>query len=53
MIKAFTVKDDQTLVELLPNAKHKFEDGDEVLFEGVKGMDLVEGQKQPDPSFKS
>jgi len=51
MIKAFTGQEETTLVELLPNAKHKFEDGDEVLFEGVKGMELLEGQKQPDPSF--
>jgi hypothetical protein len=53
MIKAFTVQENQTLVELLPNAKHKFEDGDEVLFEGVLGMELLEDQKQPDVSFKS
>ena len=51
MIKAFTAQEETTLVELLPNAKHKFEDGDEVLFEGVKGMELLEGKKQPDPSF--
>ena len=38
---------------MLPNAKHKFEDGDEVLFEGVLGMELLEGNTQPDASFKS
>lgn len=53
MIKAFTAQEETTLVELLPNAKHKFEDGDEVLFEGVKGMELLEGKKQPDPSFQN
>jgi hypothetical protein len=28
----------------LPNAKHKFEDGDEVLFSAVEGMELLEGK---------
>lgn len=46
MIKSFVQTEDSTLVELLQNAKHKFEDGDEVLFDGVKGMELVENQQQ-------
>lgn len=50
MIKNFVQSEDgkTTLVELLPNAKHKFEDNDEVLFDGIKGMNLKEGQNQAD-----
>ena len=36
------------MVELIPNAKHKFEDGDEVHFVGIDGMKLLEGKSQPD-----
>jgi hypothetical protein len=35
---------EEGLVELLQNAKHKFEDGDEVLFNGISGMELGDGQ---------
>ena len=47
MIKSFVQSEDgsTTTVELLQNAKHKFEDGDEVLFDGVKGMTLIDGQQ--------
>ena len=44
MIKSIS-NEEKALVELLPNAKHKFEDGDEVLFTSVQGMDLKEDQK--------
>jgi len=37
---------EEGLVELLKNAKHKFEDGDEVLFNGILGMELAEGMSQ-------
>ena len=42
MIKSIS-NEEKALVELLQNAKHKFEDGDEVLFTSVEGMDLKEG----------
>lgn len=35
-------------MELLQNQKHKFEDGDEVLFQGIEGMKLKEGEKHDD-----
>jgi hypothetical protein len=40
MIKSITeiTDSDEALVELLPNTKHKFEDGDEVLLMQVEGM---------------
>lgn len=52
MIKNITC-DEEGLVELLPNMKHKFEDGDEVLFNQVEGMKLKEGEKHDDEAFKS
>lgn len=45
--------EEQGIVELLPNQRHKFEDGDEVLFQGVDGMKLKEGEKHDDPLVKS
>ena len=42
MIKSIS-NEEKALVELLKNAKHKFEDGDEVLFTSVEGMNLKEG----------
>jgi molybdopterin/thiamine biosynthesis adenylyltransferase len=53
MIKNIEWDSDEALVELLPNAKHKFEDGDEVLLMQVEGMKLKEGEKHDDPAFKS
>ena len=44
MIKSIS-NEEKALVELLQNAKHKFEDGDEVLFTSVEGMDLKEGSQ--------
>jgi hypothetical protein len=44
MIKSIS-NEEHGLVELLPNAKHKFEDGDEVLFTKVEGMELKEDAK--------
>jgi len=41
------------VVELLQNQKHKFEDGDEVVFQGLEGMKLKEGEKHDDPQVKS
>lgn len=35
--------EEKGMVELLPNAKHNFEDGDEVVFAKVEGMKLKEG----------
>lgn len=43
MIKSIS-NEEEALVELIPNAKHKFEDGDEVHFVGVEGMKLIEGK---------
>jgi len=40
MIKSISI-DEKALVELLPNAKHKFEDNDEVTFVGIDGMKLI------------
>ena len=51
MIKSITSVDgnpEESLVELLPNTKHKFEDGDEIIFMGVEGMLLKEGEKHDD-----
>jgi molybdopterin/thiamine biosynthesis adenylyltransferase len=45
--------EEKGLVELLGNAKHKFEDGDEVLITGVEGMKLKEGEKHDDEEVKS
>lgn len=42
MIKTISCEEEGVVV-LLDNAKHKFEDGDEVLFTGVEGMTLKEG----------
>lgn len=53
MIKSIQEDSDEALVELLPNAKHKFEDGDEVLLTQVEGMKLLPGEKHDDPAFKS
>ena len=53
MIKSIESDADEALVELLPNMKHKFEDGDEVLLTQVEGMKLKEGQSQEDPAFSS
>ncbi len=44
---------EESLVELLPNTKHKFEDGDEVVIMGVEGMLLKEGEKHDDLAVKS
>ena len=52
MIKNIS-NEEHGLVELLPNNKHKFEDGDEVLITGVKGMKLLPGETHEDPSVKS
>jgi len=52
MIKGMT-NAEEGVVELLQNQKHKFEDGDEVLFQGVGGMRLKEGESHDDPAFKS
>ena len=52
MIKSISNEEEAT-VELLQNAKHKFEDGDECLFTTVIGMKLKEGDKQLDAAFKS
>lgn len=41
------------VVELLQNQKHKFEDGDEVLFQGLEGMKLQAGEKHEDHLVKS
>ncbi len=51
MIKSITSVEghpEESLVELLPNTKHKFEDGDEVILMGVEGMLLKEGEKHDD-----
>jgi ubiquitin-activating enzyme E1 len=41
------------VVELIQNVKHKLEDGDEVVFQGVEGMKLKAGMKHDDPQVKS
>lgn len=41
------------MVELLQNVKHKLEDGDEVVFQGVEGMKLKAGMKHDDAQVKS
>jgi len=41
------------VVELLQNQKHKFEDGDEVLLQGIVGMKLKAGEKHDDSRVKS
>jgi molybdopterin/thiamine biosynthesis adenylyltransferase len=41
------------VVELLQNQKHKFEDGDELVFRGVEGMKLKAGEKHDDELVKS
>lgn len=53
MIKHISTDDQEGLVELLPNTKHKFEDGDEVLITGVEGMKLKAGEKHADSECKS
>jgi hypothetical protein len=56
MIKSITPVADhpeESLVELLPNTKHKFEDNDEVVIMGVEGMLLKEGEQHEDPAVKS
>lgn len=45
--------DEQGVVELLQQQKHKFEDGDEVLFQEVEGMKLKDGEKHEDAQVKS
>jgi hypothetical protein len=45
MIKGIEGDADEAIVELLPNNKHKLEDGDEVLITKVEGMKLKEGEK--------
>ena len=45
MIKDIPISEN-ALVELLPQHKHKFEDGDLVHFVGIEGMQLLEGQDQ-------
>ena len=45
--------EEAAVVELLQNQKHKFEDGDEVLLQGVEGMKLKAGEKHDDPLVKS
>jgi len=45
--------DEHGIVELLPPTKHRFEDGDEVIFTKVEGMKLKEGEKHEDPEVKS
>lgn len=52
MIKSIT-NEEQGVVELLPGQRHKFEDGDEVLFQGVQGMKLKAGEKHDDQAVKS
>jgi len=52
MIKAIS-NEEEGLVELLPNTKHRFEDGDEILFTNVEGMKLLPGEKHDDPAVKS
>ncbi len=52
MIKNIS-NEDEGLVELLPNAKHKFQDGDEVLFIAVEGMKLLPNETQDDEAFKN
>lgn len=44
MIKTISCEEEGVVV-LLDNAKHKFEDGDEVLFTGIEGMNLIEGKQ--------
>lgn len=51
MIKNIS-NEDEGLVELLPNAKHKFQDGDEVLFISVEGMKLLPNEAHEDLAFK-
>ena len=56
MIKSITSVEghpEESLVELLPNPKHQFEDGDEVIFMGVEGMLMKEGEKHDDQAVKS
>jgi hypothetical protein len=50
MIKAIS-NAEEGLVELLPLAKHKFEDGDEVNLTGIDGMLLKEGETHPELAF--
>jgi hypothetical protein len=45
MIKGIEADAEEAIVELLPNNKHKLEDGDEVLITKVEGMKLKEGEK--------
>ena len=45
MIKNIECDAEEAVVELLPNMKHKFEDGDEVLLLEVQGMKLKEGEQ--------
>jgi len=45
--------EEKGIVEILPTAKHKFQDGDEVHFTDITGMKLREGQKHEDPDCKS
>ena len=44
MIKSISSAE-EGVVELIETVKHKFEDGDEVLFTQVNGMKLREGEK--------
>lgn len=39
---------EDALVTLLPKVKHGMEDGDEVTFVDIQGMELLEGQKHSD-----
>jgi len=39
--------DEKGLVELLDGSKHNLEDGDEVHFVEVSGMQLIEGKEHP------
>lgn len=41
MIKNISI-DENSVVELLPNNKHKLEDNDEVTFSAIEGMELLE-----------
>lgn len=45
--------EEKGIVTLLPNTRHKYEDGDEVVFKEIEGMELKEGEKPDMPGLTS
>jgi molybdopterin/thiamine biosynthesis adenylyltransferase len=52
MVKSISIEENG-IVEIIPTAKHKFEDGDECAFTLIEGMKLKQGEKHEDPDLKS